>query len=146
MPPIKASWKSGIGPVDSGIFLADDTFHPISFLPGRVGIKLEERRPIPHSSDQAEYGDYETGRIVCDAGIVRWGGGPWEGEGWIALEEASGDLVWLMHFEDSEAFTKAWFEAGSIKAVACEYPSKTIYTIQATRPDELTLELIADSS
>ena len=94
---------------------------------------------------QAEYGDYEAGRFGCDAGVVRWGGGPWEGEGWIALEEPSGDLVWLMHFEDSEAFTQARFEAGCIEAVAYEYPCMKTYLIPATRPDEVSVEQVVDA-
>ena len=131
--------------MDSGIFYADDTFSPTSFSPGRERIDVGERRPIPSSMQEAAYADYEAGRFDCDAGIVRWGGGPWEGEGWIALEEVSGDLIWLMHFEDSEAFTQARFEAGSLEAVAYEYPSTTIYLIPALRPDEVSLEHVADA-
>jgi hypothetical protein len=54
------------------------------------------------------------------------------------LEDASGDLAWLLHLEDSEPFTQARFESDIIEAVAYEYPQMTVFKIPVLAPHETT--------
>jgi len=80
------------------------------------------------------YGEDENGQMNCEVGLIRWGGGPWEGEGWIALEDHSGNLIWLLHLEESEPITQARYFPGLIEAVAHEYPTMTFFSIPPDQP------------
>jgi hypothetical protein len=131
-------WKRGHSPVTEGLFYPDDSFRSAWLDRGSRLLSIGERQTLPSDVAFVDLGSYESGRLQCPFGIIRWGGGPWEGEGWIALEDASGDLAWLLHLEDSEPFTQARFESDIIEAVAYEYPQMTVFKIPVLAPHETT--------
>jgi len=125
-------------PVAEGLFYLGDLFRPVTFDREQRSLGVGDRAPLPDDTTFVDLGSYESGRLDFLHGIVRWGGGPWEGEGWIALEDASGYLVWLLHIEESEPFTQARFESDIIEAVAYEYPVMTVFQIPVLAPHETT--------
>ena len=138
MSHIREQWQQGNAPVAEGLFYSDGSFRPVTFDHEMRALSVGELIPLPMDTIFVDLGDYENGRLVCPHGVVRWGGGPWEAEGWIALEDSTGDLVWLLHIEASEPFTQARFESEIVEAVAYEYPEMTVFQIPIFTPHETT--------
>jgi hypothetical protein len=136
MSVTREQWKRGYCPVTGGLFHADGTARSATLDRKSRVLRIGEPHDLPPDLDFVELGSYETGRFQCPRCIVRWGGGPWESEGWIALEEASGELTWLLHLVDSEPFTQARFEDDMVEAVAYGYPCTTVFQIPAMAPQE----------
>lgn len=145
MSVILDQWQQEHGPVAGGLFYSDDSYRPATFDTECRSLSISDRIPLPLELDFVDIGSYESGRLQCPHGVVRWGGGPWEGEGWIALQDLSGRLVWLLHIEDSEPFTQARFESDIIEAVAYEYPVMTVFQIPVSAPHDATATSQRDS-
>ncbi|MDQ8192677.1 hypothetical protein [Roseibacillus persicicus] len=134
MTAIKQQWSDGAGPNYSGLFFGDNTYRTALLNREEQTLEIGNIAAIPLEMDFSDYGDYESGRLKCNAGVLRWGGGPWEAEGWIALEDYESNLIWLLHLEDSEAFTQARCEGLIIEAVAYQYPVMNVFSIPAKDP------------
>lgn len=145
MSATREQWRQGHGPIAEGLFYPDGLFRPTTFNHEQRQLSVWDLIRLPGDTTFVDLGSYEIGRLDCPHGVVRWGGGPWEAEGWIALEDVSGDLVWLLHIEDSEPFTQARFEGDIIEAVAYEYPEMTVFQIPILAPHETTSTSERDS-
>ncbi len=136
MSATRDQWQRGQSPVADGLLYPDDSYRPATFDHEQRCLTIGDRVALPPDSAFVDLGSYENGRLQCPHGVVRWGGGPWEAEGWIALEDGSGELLWLLHIQESEQFTQARFESDIIEAVAYEYPEMTVFEIPILTPHE----------
>lgn len=132
-------WHAGCSPDAEGIFYPDDSFRPITFHRTERSLVVGERSPLPANAVYLELRPYESGNMACPHGTIRWGGGPWEGEGWISLEDSAGDLTWILHIEDCEPITQARFEIGFIETVAYAYPQMAVFLIPIFSPHEASM-------
>jgi hypothetical protein len=70
----------------------------------------------------------------------------WEGAGFIAVEQRStGNLLWLLHLENTEPFTEISFDGSTIRAVSKEYPFQSTWQIPIHSPESLTVSQIQDA-
>lgn len=138
MSTINDHWHHGHSPIAAGLYYPDDSCRSAIFDCEHVRLIIGERGPLPADSVFVDLGSYERGRLHCPHGVVRWGGGPREAEGWIALENHDGQLSWLLHIEDSEQFTQARVDCDVIEAVVYEYPIMSTFRIPIEAP-HLTL-------
>jgi hypothetical protein len=67
--------------------------------------------------------------------IVEAGGGFYEGEGFVAvISQLTGELAWVLHLSDSEAFTAVSVDGAEVVALAEEYPIRNEYRIPLSEP------------
>lgn len=140
---LSALWSAGEGPTDTGIFFPDDTWSAM-IVSNDGTLRVRDRLCLNSDFSTSQYGEYENGRLVEGEDVVRWGGGSWEGEGWVSLERTDGTLVWLIHLEMSEAFTQARLYDGIVEAVAYEYPFTNTFVIPKGRPEMLVFEKLKE--
>jgi hypothetical protein len=70
--------------------------------------------------------------------IVSAGATAWEGEGFIAVHQAAnGDLVWLLHLCESEAFVELRLAGETILAISTAYPESYQWHIPLRDPAQL---------
>jgi len=146
MKSIDQRWKEDAGPIISGLFYAGGSYR--TAILDRENTRIVFSDILQQSTDLqfADYGEYEVGSFTCSHGVLRWGGGSWEGGGWISLDDQDKNLIWLMHFEDSEPFTQARVSGDNIEAVAYEYPLMVSLTIPVLEPHLTTLTNEADTT
>lgn len=64
----------------------------------------------------------------------------WEGDGFIALLEATSDnLIWIMHLCQSEKFMEVSLEGENILALSAEYPHSFRWKIPLNNPQMLEI-------
>lgn len=130
--------------IENGIFFATDD---VAFFEGhpKGGYRVSSR--VPLSSLIARDPDGWTAIELnpsCQAEanglLVSAGATAWEGEGWIAVQEAaSGYLVWLIHLCESEAFVDVRLVGDLIVAVSAAHPHRYQWHIPLHHPELLQL-------
>ncbi len=140
MSQIETKYHEGYCRVESGIFLSNDQTYRIYFAPKR-GYYADNEEPL--SALVAENGEqwwFETeARNKIKVGDLNAivGGGPYEGEGFVALTKR-GKLQWIIHFESSEVFTEVEIANDFVIARANDYPHKNTLTVRIESPKEFT--------
>jgi hypothetical protein len=128
MSHVVARWRKLQCRHENGVFFADDTYVPIS-LRLRASIEHGGFHPRPRCAiKDAESDDgwkdvshQEGGVLTHGKWRLRWGGKNWTGGGWLALEDSSGDLVWLFHTLAIEEIQQARLEGITVVASAPRY-------------------------
>jgi len=77
-----------------------------------------------------------AGEEIIPGYHIVFGGGSWEGEGFVALER-KGALVWILHLSDKERFTSVRLEGRHLRAVSGEYPDRFSWVIPLDEPEKL---------
>lgn len=128
MSHVVARWRKLQCRHENGVFFADDTFCPLSFsfcsTIERGGFNPKPRRAINEVSSDLGWKDLsnqENGLLAQDGRRLRWGGRNWTGAGWLALEDSTGDLVWLFHTLAIEEFQLARLDGITVVASAPRY-------------------------
>ena len=128
--------------VESGIFFSNDEVILLTGDP-RSGYAATPRVSVSTLIEKEVDGWTEMDvnpscRIEKD-GLAVWAGSTgWEGEGFIAVAEvSSGELLWLLHLNESEAFTRVALESERVGATSSEYPHRYEWYIPLKQPEEL---------
>jgi hypothetical protein len=124
-----------------GLLLPADVFVPLHGSP-QVGYRAGPPAPLVELLAQGR-GEWVEVDPLCRYRhkarglLVEAGGGPVEAEGFVAVADAAGGLVWVLHLSDSEAFTAVSVEGGEVVAVAEEYPFRNEFRIPIAEPGRL---------
>ena len=140
---VARQWNNRRCRIEAGIFFPDDTFVPLR--PERQGYARGDRVAIETLLARDPHGWFELDARATfrrDEVEVSCGGGPWEGEGFVAtvagVARVAGDrLQWLLHLTDSEAFVEVKIEGAMIVARSEEYPVRIDWTIPLDDPASL---------
>jgi hypothetical protein len=139
---VTARWKDKQCRWENGLFLATDEFIPLVGTP-ETGYQAGAAEPFAEvlsrgAGDWAEVDVWCSCRDETRGLLVEAGGGPVEAEGFVALSDATtGELRWVLHLYDSEAFTAVSVNGEEIVAVAEEYPIRNEFRIPISEPQEL---------
>src|SRR4051812_46388514 len=121
-----------------GLLLPIDEFIPLRGSPG-AGYRAGAPEPLAGLLAFETGGWVEVDPLCCCRDqarglLVEAGGGPVEAEGFVAVTDAAGGLVWVLHLNDSEAFTAVRVEGDEVVAVAEEYPFRNEFRIPVAEP------------
>ena len=135
-------WEAHECRSEDGILFAAGQFVTLAGTP-RGGYRCGSPEPIAALLSQGA-GEWIEVDPLCrfqdDASgvVVEAGGGPWEGEGFVAVVSlVSGELVWVLHLSGSEVFTAVSVNEGVVVAVADEYPFRNEFLIPLNEPHRL---------
>ena len=135
---IEGRWRSSQCRTEDGIYFGDDTYLPVDGLS-----PSSDRRPTLDLISSNPVGRIELDPIqLCIDGdrVVFGGETNWEGEGYLALANSvTGELVWLMKSQFSEAFTKASIEGNIVRAESNDDTQIFTWTIPIDAPWNLTV-------
>jgi hypothetical protein len=137
-------WNEEQCRIENGIFFATDD---VALLEGNPegGYRVSARIPLSTLLDREPDGwttviMNPTCQIEANGLLISAGETAWEGEGFIAVQEAaSGSLVWLLHLCESEAFVDVRFVGDTILAVSAAHPHRYQWQIPLHNPALLQL-------
>jgi hypothetical protein len=138
---IVSQWAKGLCRVENGIFYDNDTYVLVSITNAgsSVGERcsidgLQQESPKAWSSFYANPNCEVTIDHLCFLG----GGGPWEGEGFLAVMDAHTQILrWVLHSSESEQFVSLRVEHSTIYAESGEYPYNYHWRIPIENPEGL---------
>ncbi len=140
----QAKWNEELCRIENGVFLATDQ---AVLLEGRPADGYRAAAPVPLATlidgdpdgwtslvENPEY-QVEANGLIVSAGATAW-----EGEGFIAVHQAAtGELVWLLHLCESEAFVEVRLDGETILAVSTAYPNSYRWQIPLHNPAQLQM-------
>ncbi len=141
---IQEKWEAGYCRVEEGFFFGDDRvvlIKPAQLSDGTYTIAPQPAMPLAVLLQENPEGWIHI-ETVCQGGDATYvalaGYGSYEGEGFVALKrKADGQLMWLGHFGDSEAFSHVAIVDRQVLAISGEYPSEYRWMIPVDRPEVL---------
>jgi hypothetical protein len=128
MNVIQDMWKQDKCPLVNGIIIIGERYHEFDIVwknvsPGNYRVSLHETSAIP-VKDLLTRGD--LGWVEIDTYIqFRWegflakaGAGAFGGDGFIGVQKASGHLLWLAFFQNSNPFVSLSMSLDMLQAVS----------------------------
>ena len=138
-------WNEEHCRIENGIFFATDD---VALLEGNPngGYRVSTHVPLSTLLDRDPDGwtailVHPACRVETSGLIVSAGATAWEGEGFVAVQEAAGrSLIWLLHVCESEAFVDLRVVGDVILAVSAEHPRRYRWRIPLQNPTLLQLD------
>jgi len=121
--------------IEDGIFFSNGEVILLQRAPDK-GYAARGRTTVEQleASDPDGWVDLDPSAVVEREGlVVAVGGGPLEGEGFVAVAE-NGQVIWILHLASSEAFSAVRLEGDCIVAVTDEYPYRAEWRIPLADP------------
>jgi hypothetical protein len=142
MSVTQAKWNEELCRVENGVFFATDQ---VVLLEGHPADGYRAAAPVPLSTlidgDPDGWTDLVENpgcQVAANGLIISAGATAWEGEGFIAVHQAAtGDLIWLLHLCESEAFVKLRLDGDAILAISTAYPESYRWRIPLHDPAQL---------